>query len=190
MDLKKNLNKHALLIIDMQNYFFHKSSVLKNKENKLVENINQLIEFMSNKDLPIIHIKRIHKCDGSDRDDSMKEKDVGYCMEGTKGAEELEGLHLDVRKHHEIKKTRYSGFFRTKLEALLKKLKVDTLIIAGINTHACIRTTAFDGFQRDYKIIIPIECIASYDIVHENITLKYFEKYFKLKSNTEIMNSI
>lgn len=36
-------------------------------------------------------------------------------------------------------------------------------MIAGVNTHACVRVTAIDAYQRDYKLILAEECIDSYD---------------------------
>jgi maleamate amidohydrolase len=48
-----------------------------------------------------------------------------------------------------IIKKRYSGFYGTTLDETLARLAPDAIILAGINTHACIRTTAVDAYQRD-----------------------------------------
>ena len=50
-----------------------------------------------------------------------------------------------------IVKKRYSAFSKTDLEDVLQRLMPDELVLAGINTHACVRTTAIDAYQRDWK---------------------------------------
>jgi isochorismate hydrolase len=66
-------------------------------------------------------------------------------------------------------------FYETRLESLLQKLDADPLILAGVNTHACIRTAAIDAFQRDFQVIIVRDCVASKDLEHHEITLNYLD---------------
>jgi len=49
------------------------------------------------------------------------------------------------------------------------------LVVAGINTHACIRTTVVDAYQRDYEVILATDCIASYDEAHHELTKQYLD---------------
>lgn len=58
-------------------------------------------------------------------------------------------------------KKRLSAFYGTDLEILLRTLKVDTLIIIGINTNTCVLCTAFDAFNRDFKVVVISDCVAS-----------------------------
>ena len=86
-----------------------------------------------------------------------------------------------------IVKKRYSAFFGTDLDERLRQLQPDALILAGINTHACIRTTAIDAYQRDWPVILAADCVDSYDAEHHEITLKYLkDKIAALKTNREI----
>ena len=57
---------------------------------------------------------------------------------------------------------------------LLDSLRPVILVLAGINTHACVRTTAIDAYQRDYDIIVASDCVASYDAEHHEVTKRYF----------------
>ena len=66
-------------------------------------------------------------------------------------------------------------FYGTELESLLEKLDADPLILAGVNTHACIRTAAIDAYQRDFQVIIVRDCVASKDLEHHEITLDYLD---------------
>ena len=50
---------------------------------------------------------------------------------------------------HRLSKKRYSAFFKTGLDQTLDLLKPVVLVLAGVNTHACVRMTAIDAYQRD-----------------------------------------
>ena len=63
--------------------------------------------------------------------------------------------------------------YKTNLEDLLRDLAVEELILAGINTHACIRMAAIDAYQHDLEVIIARDCVASHDAEHHEVTLRY-----------------
>lgn len=75
----------------------------------------------------------------------------------------------------EIIKKRFSMFYGTNLESLIEELNINQLILAGVNTHACIRTAAIDAYQRDFQVIIVRDCVASKDLEHHEITLDYLD---------------
>jgi isochorismate hydrolase len=84
-------------------------------------------------------------------------------------------------------KKRYSAFFNTDLDQLLHRLRPDALILAGINTHACVRVTAIDAYQRDWKIVLAADCVDSYDREHHDVSMKYMkDKIVTVLSNQEI----
>ena len=72
-------------------------------------------------------------------------------------------------------KKRYSAFFGTALDEALKRCRPDLVVVAGINTHACVRTTVIDAYQRDDAVVLATECIASYDKAHHAITKRHLE---------------
>jgi len=82
-----------------------------------------------------------------------------------------------------IIKKRYSAFFGTTLDETLARLTPDTLILAGINTHACVRTTAIDAYQRDWPVVLAGDCIGSYDQEHHEISLRYMKD--KIERNSD-----
>lgn len=57
-----------------------------------------------------------------------------------------------------IRKPRRSAFFGTQLDALLGEQGIDTVVLTGMVTSGCVRSTASDAFQRDYRVIVPEEC--------------------------------
>ena len=92
---------------------------------------------------------------------------------------------------HVIVKKRYSAFFGTELDALLATLGVREIVLAGVNTHACVRTTAIDAYQRDFDVTLASECVGSYDDEHHNVTMKYLDgKIARLSSSGEIIERL
>ncbi|MHB1043209.1 MAG: isochorismatase family protein [Eubacteriales bacterium] len=58
-------------------------------------------------------------------------------------------------------KKRLSAFYCTDLEVVLRTLEVDTLVLVGINTNTCVTCSAFEAFNRDYKVVVISDCVAS-----------------------------
>jgi len=66
-------------------------------------------------------------------------------------------------------KKRYSAFYATNLEFLLQRHKIDTLILAGINTTTCVLCTAFEATNRDFRVVIASDAVDSMDgeVMHQ-----------------------
>jgi ureidoacrylate peracid hydrolase len=84
----------------------------------------------------------------------------GLCREGTPGAAFMAPLPLDgelvVTKH------RYSIFAGTHLAQQLRERGIDTLVLCGLTTECCIQSSAWDGFERDFHIVIAADAVAAY----------------------------
>ena len=73
-------------------------------------------------------------------------------------------------------KKRYSAFYGTNLDKVLDTLNPDAMILAGINTHACIRMTAIDAYQRDWEVVAGGPIVNSYDPEHHDVSLRYMKE--------------
>ncbi len=180
--------KAVILIIDAQQDFFQKSR-LKDNRKKLAKNINKLTMVGRSHDVPIVWVRQVFKKDLSDAFLGYKEEGVTIVIENTPGSQ----LLPELKKHkndHEVIKKRYSAFFNTSLNKLLKKLDADTLIIGGVNTHACIRMTAIDAYQYDYKVILATDCIDSCDEEFHKISLKYLTRRISTGLNNGQINEL
>ena len=74
-----------------------------------------------------------------------------------------------------IGKIRYSGFFGTTLNAGLKALGVDTLVVCGLTTECCIDSTVRDAFHLDYHVFIASDACAAYEPAVHEASLKNLE---------------
>ena len=68
---------------------------------------------------------------------------------------------LDVQPSDvEIVKRRYSAFFGTRLDEILRKRGIDTVVVLGLTTNVCVQSTARDAWQHDYRTITLEDCCA------------------------------
>ncbi len=180
--------KSAIVIVDLLEDFFKEDRKrLKEHRETLVNNVNKLVKEARNKNIPIIWIRQEYKADLSDAPLRNRKSNIPITIENTEGSQILSELDR-AKSDYEVIKKRYSAFFNTNLDELLKKLGIDTVIVLGINTHACVRMTAIDAYQRDYEVILALDCINSYDGEHHRVTLEYLTSrgIATAKTNTEI----
>ena len=90
----------------------------------------------------------------------------GFEPDGTRPAE----IHLPKR--------RYSAFFATDLDVLLREHRVDTLVIAGVKTNVCVRATIQDAVAHGYQVVVPREATNSNRPHLAAATLEDIEHYF------------
>ena len=101
------------------------------------------------------------------------DNDVALCRVGTLGADfygpqPLEGELV-------IEKARYSAFLGTDLDARLKALGVDTLVVAGLTTECCVDSTVRDAFSLDYHVFVVADACAAYEADIHAASLKVME---------------
>ncbi len=178
--------KPAVLIIDVLQEFFRDGRLKDHREN-LIKSLNELVDIGREKSLSIIWFRQEFKEDLSDAFLALRKTGTKWTIENTNGCKLLPELNQQ-ENDHEIVKKRYSGFFKTALDDLLNQLEIDTLIIAGVNTHACVRMTVIDAYQRDYEVILATDCIDSYDKELHKVSLRYLKNsnISALLSNKEI----
>jgi len=97
-----------------------------------------------------------------------------HCVKGSAECEvvpELQKYAATV-----ITKQRYSSFFNTDLDDVLKKLKPQKIIVCGVCTNICVLYTVADARARDYMVEVPAYCVASFDMEAHAWALKHMEK--------------
>lgn len=100
---------------------------------------------------------------------------ISHCIDDTRGREIVELLKPE-RDDYFVLKPKHSGFFSTALDVLLKHLGAETLILTGFTADICILFTANDAFMRDYRLLIPSDCVASEDEKENRHSLKFMER--------------
>lgn len=137
----------ALLVVDMLNDFVA-GPFAGPGAGRLVARVRFAIEQARRRDLPVIFV-----CDAHAPDDAEFSVLPAHAIAGTEGAAIVAELAPGPRDPI-ISKRRYSGFFQTELEAVLRQLGIDTLVLTGLQTDCCVSHTAADGFFRGFRIVI------------------------------------
>jgi nicotinamidase-related amidase len=71
-----------------------------------------------------------------------------------------------------VLKPKHSGFFSTTLDLLLQHMGVETVLLTGIATDICILFTANDAHMRDYRVVVPRDCVAANSRMKSEFTLR------------------
>lgn len=161
------------LVIDMQIDFFRKEALSKLRPT-LTSAVNQLVSAARAAGSQVVWVKQEFSADLSDAPLEIRRERIAVTIAGTPGASNLPELDVH-RSDSVVVKKRYSAFFGTNLEQMLKEASCTQLIVAGINTHACVRATVVDAYQRDFDVLLARDCIASHDAEHGEITWRYMD---------------
>jgi len=167
--------KTALIVVDMLNDFV--TGVLKcERASRIIPNIQRLLDFARKKGIPVIYANDTHLPDVD------KEFEIWppHAVVGTKGAEVIDELK-PVKGDYIIQKRRYSAFYGTDLDLLLRELHVDTLILVGLVTNVCIQHTAADAFFRGYQIIVPEDCVETLTEEAQKSGIEYLKMIYGCK---------
>ncbi|MEM6303446.1 MAG: cysteine hydrolase [Pseudomonadota bacterium] len=109
--------------------------------------------------IPVVFVQEIHRRDMVDYGRELDGSETVHCMEGEPGTpvavDEMDMRPTDYFVH----KRRYSVFFGTEMEILLKGLKAQTLIFVGGMTDVCVHYSFVDGHQHDYYCRVVSDCV-------------------------------
>ncbi len=155
-----NVGRSALLVIDMQKYFLNPNSTEFTPSGRIIlKNIKKLIDSFRSNNSPVIFTKHAHHKSGTDAG-IMKWWWEGMCIEGTPESEVAEELS-PLDNERQIIKRRYSAFFNTDLDIILRSSHIEELVICGIMTNMCCESTARDAYFRNYKVFFLADATGS-----------------------------
>lgn len=163
----------AVIVVDLQKGFMAPGGTLYcgDEARRIIEPLRTRVEREKAAGATIFFTQDCHV-----EDDREFEMFPPHCIEGS-GEEdiidELQDLASDARL---IRKRRYSAFFETDLAAQLDELKPDEVVVMGDCTDICVLHTVSDLRNRDYKVEVPADCVASFDAQQHEWALGHMEK--------------
>lgn len=150
----------ALIIVDMQHDFISEGAPIECPGGRdIIPNIKKVKEWAKKNNIPVFYTKESHRPQKVDFGLELERSEPEHCLEGTPGIEILDELEPDD-DDYVIVKRRYSGFYLTDLEILVRGLKRKSLIITGAATNVCVYATTLDAQQRDMNAIVLSDCVA------------------------------
>ncbi|HEY9768571.1 MAG TPA: isochorismatase family cysteine hydrolase [Coleofasciculaceae cyanobacterium] len=161
-DFNLDNNSTALLIIDLQADVFHGGALQLVGTDKVLPRAKQVLAAAREMNLPVIHTQEVHRKEMVDFGRELDGAEPVHCLETWAGTD----FHPELYPRdgeYALAKRRYSCFFGTDLEILLRGLKVDTLVVIGTLTNVCVHYTVAEAHQRDYHFYVIEDCCAGSD---------------------------
>jgi nicotinamidase-related amidase len=157
----------AMIVVDMQNDFVAAEAAMETPAARaVVPKLAKALRTCRDAGIRVIYTAHVHREDGCDMGlfDDMHPPIANRAalVDGTHGVEIYPEL-APAPGEHVIKKHRYSGFFGTDLDIILREWNVDTVIISGTTTENCCHATARDAMFRNYRVVFLSDATATYD---------------------------
>ncbi|MDG1802123.1 MAG: cysteine hydrolase [Paracoccaceae bacterium] len=172
--------KPALIVIDIQASIFIDDSAVRSidnmpgyKERMLLA--RDAIDAARAADIPVIFIQEVHRPDLIDFGRELDGDEDIHCLEDNPKTEiavkEMDFRPTDIL----IRKRRYSAFFGTDFEIMLRGLGIDSLIMVGGLTDVCVHYTFADGHQSDYFCRVIEDCVGGSSLDAHEASLRAME---------------
>jgi len=148
----------ALLLIDVINPMdFEGASSLLPHAVRAAQNITRLRERANEAGVPVVYVNDNFDCWHL----GFRELVDKFVDERVPGVPIIDLLPPKSERDYYVLKPAHSGFFRTGLEVLLRRLGVHTLVLTGFAGDICVLFTANDAYLRGFHVVVPRDCIAS-----------------------------
>ncbi|MGK2926846.1 MAG: isochorismatase family protein [Lysobacterales bacterium] len=148
----------ALLLVDMIVGFTDPASALGCETDSVVAANRELLAVFRAKHLPVAYTTVVYR----DDNEARLFRDRLPALEALKPGSRW--VEIDPRLAPRpgepvLEKQWASGFFKTGLDEFLRGESVDSLVVTGLTTSGCVRATAVDGLQHDYRVVVPREAV-------------------------------
>ncbi|MGJ9385469.1 cysteine hydrolase [Salipaludibacillus sp. CF4.18] len=193
--MKFDVNKTALLIVDLQNdniskggKFEESGAVEHAKKQNVVENIRTMAEKAREVGIPVFHnlfvVEKGAKGLGDRAPIFRAIAETGSIVRGTWGAEAVDGVK-PKEGDFVIEKSRMSSFNGTPLDTLLRGLGIETIIVTGVWTNMAVEHTCRDGADSGYNVVISTDGTSTINKEWQEAALNYAMNNIAEKMTTE-----
>jgi nicotinamidase-related amidase len=138
--------------------------------------------------VPTIFVQEVHKRSLLDFGRELDGAEGIHCLEGDRATELAEGIE-PTSEEYLIRKRRYSAFFATELELVLRSYGVSSLVLVGALTDVCVHYTFADAHQHDYHCKVVTDCVGgSSPAAHQAalVAMQYLQRDCLLTSDEVI----
>ena len=159
-------SKTALIVVDMQKGFIEKGAFLElEAARNMIPTLLKLISVCQENDIPIVYTRMSHQFIKSTVypelwPDHFKEDGSPILVPGSREFELVDEIEV-TDEDLIVDKDRYSAFFGTKLDIVLKEKGIQNVIITGLASNVCCESTARDAFFLNYRVMFLDDCNAT-----------------------------
>ncbi|WP_432662782.1 isochorismatase family cysteine hydrolase [Wukongibacter baidiensis] len=179
--------RHAIVVIDMLNDFIGEKAPLRCPGgDDIVPNLQRLFKWVrarKDDEIHLVHIQEAHRKNDAD----FRVRPV-HAVKGTWGSDFIKELYPEGDEYI-IPKRRHSAFAHTDLDLYLREENIDTVVVTGVWTNVCVRSTASDALYNAYKVItLSDACASKTEEMHE-YGLNDLSIFTKVMTIDEYMNA-
>ena len=161
--------RHAIIVIDMLNDFVGEKAPLRCPgADDIIPGLQKLFKWVRERnaqgkdDIQLVHIQEAHRKNDAD----FRVRPV-HAVKGTWGSDFIQELYPEGDEYI-IPKRRHSAFAHTDLDLYLREENMDTVVVTGVWTNVCVRSTASDALYNAYKVITLSDgCASKTQEMHE-----------------------
>jgi len=167
--------RRALLLIDVIHDFFHPDGRNYHPEyDPILVSIQKMLSQAREAGWLVFHIREDHP--PHHHQDFEFQKLPEHCFTGSADVDWADGIDV-LEGEYVVRKRRFSGFFETDLNLLLREAGIEQVIVIGVKTHVCVRATVQDAFGWGYRPVVVREAVGSnHKHLHE-ASLEDIERY-------------
>lgn len=151
--------KPALVLVDLQVDYL-KSAGLQPSADALASHAAQLLNEWRRRQLPVIHVFTTVSRNNDQRLPHWRMENRWQCEAGTPGHEPPPSLK-PFAGEKVVHKSGFNGFANGELDGALRDLRCDTVVLAGLHLHTCVRAVAVEGLERNFRVCIAEDAVAS-----------------------------
>lgn len=176
------MEKTALVVVDMVNDNVHTNehASIAQEAKKIIPSLQELLAFARAQSIFVVYA-----CDSFLPEDFIFTGKLGpHSLQGTRGAEVIPEL-APQKGDFVLPKRRFSAFWKTGLETMLREREVKKVAVTGVSTPVCVLTTALDALAYDFKVVIISDCCAAH---HPEVHTQLLEVYRHHKAFSPLLS--
>jgi nicotinamidase-related amidase len=179
--------KHALVVIDMLNDFIGPKATLRCESGEeIVSEIRKAVDFSHENGIQVVHVQEAHR--ENDRDFRVRPV---HAIKGTWGSQFIPELQPEEDKgDYVVQKRRHSAFSYTDFDLFLREEEIDTVVLTGVWTNVCVRSTASDALYHGYNIVCLSDATASKDDDMHVSGLRDISLFGEIMTTEEYMEAV
>jgi len=192
MDLEQNDlgigQRPALIVVDMINGFTDPACPLGSESSAVIHATKELLGEFRSRGWPIFFTTVMYDDESQAQIFRAKVPALNVLQAGSHWVE-IDPQMERGSKEPLVHKHFASGFHGTDLHQNLQDLQVDSLVVTGLTTSGCVRATAVDGLQNDYRVIVASDAVGDRNLEAHHANLHDLAaKYGEVKTNVEVIS--